>query len=141
LIILTQQEFTHKEACVEALFFVFVPLIIGLWVLTINLDKDRVRKNIEANGHSVLTVHWKLFGHGWLSESSKGGGGNRIYEVEYRDVYRNTHRVWAKTAMLSGVFLSEDRIVVHATVAGGPMTAEEKVLVLEEELRKARAQQ
>lgn len=129
------------EVSVEALYYLFVPLFIGLWILTINLDKNRVCKYIEANGHSVLTVRWRLFGHGWMSESSKDGGGNRIYEVEYRDLYGNTHHVWVKTAMFSGVFLSEDKITVHATNAGHPMTAEEKVAMLEEELRKARAGQ
>lgn len=117
-----------------------VPLIVGVWVFIISLDKARVRKYLENNGHTAITVRWKLFGHGWLSEASKEGGGNRIYEVEYRDIYGNTHQVWAKTAMLSGVFLSKDRITAHATV-GRPMTAEEKVAVLEEELRKMRDQQ
>ncbi len=125
----------------ETLFLVFVPLAIGLWVLSLNFDKNRVRKCIEANGHSVLSMRWRLFGHGWMSESSKDGGGNRIYEIKYRDVYGNTHHVWAKTAMFSGVFLSKDRITVHATTTGLPTSAEEKVAILEDELRKARAGQ
>jgi hypothetical protein len=125
---------------VEILFLIFVPLVVGVWALTITLDKARVRKYLEKIGHSAVTVRWRLFGHGWLSESSKEGGGNRIYEVEYRNVYGNTHHVWAKTAMLSGVFLSKDRITAHATV-GRPMTAEEKVAFLEEELKKMRGQQ
>ena len=125
----------------EALFIVFfVLLIVGLWVLTIHLDKDRVRKYIEHDGRQVLNIYWRLFGHGWLSESSKEGGGNRIYEVEYKDVYGNIHRVWCKTAMLSGVFLSKDKITSYATVSDRPMTADEKIAILEEELRRARAQ-
>jgi hypothetical protein len=122
------------------IFFLIVPIIIAVWIICINLDKARVRTYLGNNGHSVTTVTWRLFGHGWLSESSKEGGGNRIYEVEYRDVYGNIHHVWAKTAMLSGVFLSKDRITAHSTV-DPPMTAEEKVAILEEELRKLRVQQ
>jgi len=111
---------------------------VGIWFLTIQLDKARVRAYIQARGQSVISVKWRLFGHGWLCEASKNGGGNRIYEVEYRDMYGSIHHVWAKTAMLSGVFLSQDKVVAHATSTGHPMTAEEKVALLEEELRKAR---
>lgn len=124
-----------------SMLWMMVPLVICLWALAIYLDKERVREYIEDNGHSVLSIHWTLFGHGWLSESSKEGGGNRIYEVEYRDVYGNTHHVWCKTAMLSGVFLSNDRIVSQATVSGRPLTPEEKVVILEAELRSLRLRQ
>lgn len=125
---------------------VFAVLILVLCIvvcgaaLIIRLDKSRVRKHLQSTGCTPVYVHWKLFGHGWLSEISKDGGGNRIYEVEYLDIYGNTHHVWVKTAMLSGVFLSKDRIIAYANV-GRPMTAEEKVTVLEEELRKMRGQQ
>lgn len=126
------------------IFALFIPLIIPLivcaWMLIIVLDKARVRKYLQNNGHTTVAVRWRLFGHGWLSEASKEGGGNRIYEVEYFDVYGNTHQAWVKTAMLSGVFLSKDRITVHATV-DRPMTAEEKIAVLEEELREMRGKQ
>jgi len=123
-----------------ALVALIVPLIIGSWMLIINLDKARVRAYLENSGHSVVSLSWKLFGHGWLFESSREGGGNRIYEVKYRDVYGNIHHVWAKTAMLSGVFLSKDRITTRATTSR-PMTAEEKAVVLEEALRKMHGRQ
>lgn len=124
---------------IEGLVALVIPIIVCVWVLVIALDKARVRNYLVNNGHTPVAVGWRLFGHGWLSEASKEGGGNRIYKVEYLDIYGNTHQAWAKTAMLSGVFLSQDQITAHATV-DRPMTAEEKVAILEEELRRARGQ-
>ena len=122
----------------ESLFLLAVPLVIFVWVLIVHLDKNRVRRYIEQRGNIVVSITWRMFGHGWMSENHEDGGGNRIYEVEYNDLYGNLKHVWSKTAVMSGVFLSEDTVISIAKVEGRPMTAEEKVVLLEEELRKAR---
>lgn len=114
-------------------------LIISIWAGIIYLDKGRVNDYLTARGNTVVKITWELFGHGWLSESGKEGGGNRIYDVQYRDTYGSLHRVWCKTAMMSGVFLAEDKIIEMATIQGRQITAEDKVAMLEEEVRRLRA--
>lgn len=115
------------------IFIVFAHFFI--WAL----DRSRIKKYFSRRGEAVQSITWRIFGRGWLSESGKEGGGNRIYEVEYLDVYGNLKHVWCKTAMLSGVFLSDEKIIAHADVEGRELTAEEKVVLLEDQIRQLRS--
>lgn len=129
---------------------IFLLLFVVAAVLTFRFDRKRIHEYIERRGARVVSTQWRLLGHGWMSE---GQNGNRIYEVEYRDAVGNLHRVWCKTAALSGVYTSEDRIIkrvatldddepVQASPEATPaheQSDDERIAFLEEELRKARA--
>lgn len=114
-------------------------LIISFWILMFKFDKKRVREYLENRGDTVISINWKLFGKGWLSESNKDGGGNRIYLVVFKDIYGNTKQAWCKTAILSGVFLTDESITEQAQSDGKPLSAEAKIALLEDEVRKLRA--
>jgi hypothetical protein len=129
------------ESLVPVSFVLFVGLIIGIWILVIRFDKARVTRYLGERGGSIQSIHLRIFGKGWMSEQRKDGGGNRIYEVEYRDDYGNLRHVWCKTAIWAGVFLTEDKIVTPAETGGRPLTAEEKVALLEDEVRRLRARE
>ena len=49
---------------------------------------------------------WDPFGPGWFGEKD-----SRIYEIVYRDRDGRVHRDHVKTSMMSGVYLTNDRIV------------------------------
>jgi hypothetical protein len=117
----------------------FIPLIMVAWYVTIRFDKARIRSYMEERSHVTLWTKWRPFGHGWLAESHRDGGGNRIYRVCYRDVYGNIHEAWVKTAFFGGVYMSQDEIVEQAMVQDRPMTDAEKVAILEMELARARS--
>jgi hypothetical protein len=87
-----------------------------------------------------VDITWKLFGKGWVSESGKEGGGNRIYKLTYKDTYGNLKQAWSKTAMLSGVFITDENIIKQAKVDGQIISDAEKVALLEDELRKLKAE-
>ena len=114
-------------------------LIISFWILMFKFDKKSVREYLENRGDTVISINWKLFGKGWLSESNKDGGGNRIYLVVFKDIYGNTKQAWCKTAILSGVFLTDESITEQAQSDGKPLSAEAKIALLEDEVRKLRA--
>ena len=111
-----------------------------MWFLIINLDKNRISKYLLNRGDSVVDIAWKIFGKGWISESGKEGGGNRIYKLTFTDTYGNRKQAWCKTAMLSGVFITDENIVEPAKVNGRVISDAEKVALLEDELRKLKAE-
>lgn len=123
----------------EGLFILGPLLVIIIWFFIFKLDKARIRSYFDNRGDTVLSIHWRLFGKGWLSESDNEGGGNRIYKVEFKDLYGNIKQAWCKTAMLSGVFLSDEEITVQAQSNGDSLTPEGKIVILEDELKRLRS--
>ncbi len=126
------------ELKVAFLILLFPLLIVVIWVLIIQMDKERVTQSLSEQGGKVIRITWRIFGHGWMSEASKNGGGNRIYEVEYTNMYGERRHVWAKTALWSGVYLAKDTGVGGAAGSGQPMSQEQKIAFLEEQLHNAR---
>ena len=87
--------------------------ILAILLFVVNLDKSRIAAHLQSKGFKFTGAQWRIFGHGWLGESS-GEGGNRIYRVSYLDVFGNAWEVWAKTRMFSGVYLSLEEMVLPA---------------------------
>lgn len=125
-------------------YFVILLIIFG-YIAAIYFDKARIRNFMDQRGHTLLSIDWRIFGHGWLSESGKDFSGNRIYEVTYRDVNGNVHHAWSKPAIFGGVYLSEDEIVSLAPnlsrdARDTTTNLEDKIADLERQLREARSQ-
>lgn len=114
-------------------------LVISFWTLIFELDKKRIEQYLKNRGDAVISINWKLFGKGWMSESNKDGGGNRIYLVTFKDICGNIKQAWCKTAILSGVFLTDETITEQAQTDGKPLSAEAKIALLEDEVRRLRA--
>lgn len=91
-------------------FIYIVPLLIIVAIVfrlaAGSMDGDRVEQYIKDMGGELLDKSWDPFGPGWYGEKS-----DRIYEIVYRDRDGRTHRAHVKTSMLSGVYLTNDRIV------------------------------
>lgn len=75
-------------------------------VIIHRLDVNRVRNYAQAQGWQLLSAQWTLFGPGWF-----GGGKERLYKICYTDGEGRTHNAYAKTSVLAGVYLTEDKIV------------------------------
>jgi len=88
----------------------FIPLIIlvilGIRILAGSFDKGRVETYIQESGHELLDIQWSPLGPGWFGEKD-----SRIYRIQYRDSGGNLHEAYAKTSLMTGVYLTEDRIV------------------------------
>ncbi|MBL8897105.1 MAG: hypothetical protein JNM84_05735 [Planctomycetes bacterium] len=79
---------------------------LGLRLLAGSLDGDRVERYVRDMGGELIDKSWAPFGPGWFGEKD-----SRIYEIVYRDREGGVHRAHVKTSMLSGVYLTHDRIV------------------------------
>jgi len=91
-------------------------LIIGVAILAIvfrliagGLDRDRVEQYLRKKGCELIDKSWAPFGPGWFGEKD-----SRIYEVVYRDREGRIHRAHVKTSMMSGVYLTHDRVLEDA---------------------------
>ena len=93
-----------------AVFFIFIILAVFIRLAAGGMDGDRVEKYIRSKGGKLLDKRWSPFGRGWVGEKNA-----RIYEVRYRDRQGNTHAATVKTSMLSGVYFTEDKIVLRAS--------------------------
>lgn len=93
-----------------ALILLLIPAAIFVFWLVIKLDKVRISAYLESKKFQYVDAKWRIFGHGWLGESSEGG--NRIYRIRYLDPAGNTWEAWAKTKMFSGVYFSLEEIVL-----------------------------
>ena len=82
------------------IFAVVIRLISG------SFDGERVEQYIRDMDCELIDKSWDPFGPGWFGEKD-----SRIYEIVYRDRDGRVHRAHVKTSMMSGVYLTNDRIV------------------------------
>ena len=85
---------------------VFVVLAVIIRLCAGSFDGDRVERHIREMGGELVDRSWDPFGPGWFGEKD-----SRIYEIVYRDSRGVLHRAHVKTSMMSGVYLTNDRII------------------------------
>lgn len=88
--------------------FVIVAILIRLIAGTI--DTERIESYVRNQGWILLDKSWDPFGPGWFGEKDA-----RIYQIVYKDSHGDVHKAHVKTSMFSGVYLTNDQIVEHAT--------------------------
>ncbi len=92
---------------------VIIPVVLAIIVLfrliAGGFDGERVESYVHEQGWELVDKSWAPFGPGWFGEKD-----SRIYEIVYRDQDGHVHRAHVKTSMLSGVYLTGDKIVEHA---------------------------
>ena len=88
------------------LFLFFIGIAVLFRLAAGSMDGNRVDDYVRSRGGKLISKHWSPFGRGWFGEKD-----SRIYEIEYIDADGNRHQATCKTSMLSGVYLTEDRIV------------------------------
>jgi hypothetical protein len=91
-------------------------LIVGVIILVVvtrliagGFDRERVEQYLRKKGYELIDKSWAPFGPGWFGEKD-----SRIYEVVYRDREGRVHRAHVKTSMMSGVYLTNDRVIEDA---------------------------
>jgi hypothetical protein len=91
---------------VEGIFLVLLVLVLVLAcrLFAGSLDRKRIAAHFRERGQTVRSIVWAPFGTGWLGEKD-----SRIYKVHFEDSEGNTSSATAKTSMLSGVYLTEER--------------------------------
>ncbi len=101
-----------------AFIILFIILAIVIRLAAGAFDGDRVEQYVREKGWELIDKSWDPFGPGWFGEQD-----SRIYEIVYKDREGSVHRAHVKTSMMSGVYLTNDRIVEEAPK---PLLAEEK---------------
>ncbi len=91
------------------IFIIFAVIAVAFRLAAGGFDRDRVRRYIEEQGGEVLDAQWNPFGTGWRGEKD-----SRIYRVQFRDRYGNIREATVKTSLFSGVYFTNDIIVVPA---------------------------
>lgn len=90
-----------------------IPLLIVVAIVVRlaagSFDGERVERYLQEQGYELIDRSWDPFGPGWFGEKD-----SRIYQVVYRDREGRTHQAHVKTSMMSGVYLTNDRIVDEA---------------------------
>ena len=92
----------------EALLIIPVIIVLAIILRLIagGMDHDRVDRYISERSGKVIEKSWDPFGKGWFGDKD-----NRIYQIKYEDADGKIHQATCKTSLLSGVYLTEDRIV------------------------------
>ena len=88
------------------IFIGFIILAVVIRLIAGSFDGDRVEQYIRDRGCELIDKSWDPFGPGWFGEED-----SRIYEIVYRDRDGRVHRAHVKTSMMSGVYLTNDRII------------------------------
>ena len=88
------------------MFFVLIALVITFRVVGGSFDGDRIARYIREMDCELISRKWDPFGPGWFGERAC-----RIYEIVYRDRDGKVHRAHVKTSMMTGVYLTNDRII------------------------------
>lgn len=97
------------QSFVPIIFVVFIFLAIVIRLAAGSFDGERVEQHIREMGGTVLDRSWDPFGPGWFGDKN-----SRIYQIRYEDSEGAIHEAHVKTSMLSGVYLTNDRITKSA---------------------------
>lgn len=88
------------------LFVVLIGISIGIRLFAGSLNHERIRKYVAGQGGSVEDIQWEPFGPGWFGEKS-----DAIYKIRYIDSKGDRYEAYCKTSMLSGVYLSHEKLL------------------------------
>ncbi len=77
-----------------------------------SMDQGRLESYIADKGWTLVDRHWEPFGPGWFGEKD-----SRIYRITYRDEEGALYEAHAKTSMMSGVYLTNERLIRARTTA------------------------
>ena len=124
------------EPLVIIILFIVAAIIFRL--IAGSMDSGRIAEYISSQGGSLLTKSWSPFGNGWYGEKNA-----RIYEITYKDKVGNIRSATVKTSLLSGVYLTQDRITKAISKPKDQIIppTEEQSLKSENEKLKARISQ
>ena len=88
------------------LVFIVIVIVIIIRVVAGSFDAGRIEAYLSDRKCTLLEKKWVPFGPGWFGEKD-----SRIYEVVYRDAQGHVHQAHVKTSWLSGVYLTNERVI------------------------------
>lgn len=62
-------------------------------------DKNRIKKDAESKGFSLVSIEWAPFAPGWWAENSE-----RMYKVVLKEKSGGIKEVYCKTSSFTGVY-------------------------------------
>ncbi|MGE3171412.1 MAG: hypothetical protein AB7O97_02225 [Planctomycetota bacterium] len=101
-----------------AVFLIAVFVAFAAWMCARSFDIGRIDGYLRSRGGRLIAHTWRPFGKGWFGEGSE-----RIYDIRFRDRDGQEHQATAKTSMLTGVYLTDDRPVRTGAVVAAPAAA------------------
>ncbi len=91
-----------------AIIIIFIVVAIIIRLIAGSLDGGRIESHFSEEGKEFISKEWTPLGKGWFGDKS-----DRIYKVTYKDKDGNIHEAYCKTSMFSGVYTTDDKIIVH----------------------------
>lgn len=88
------------------ILFLMILIVVVVRLVSGSFDGERVEQYICDMGCELIDKSWDPFGPGCFVEKD-----SRIYQIVYRDQDGRVHQAHVKTSMMSGVYLTNDRIV------------------------------
>ena len=114
-----------------ALLIILAVAGLGLRLMAGAMDVNRIESYLSKRGSKLRSKSWAPFGTGWVGEKS-----DRIYKVEYETDAGEIRRATVKTSLLTGVYLTNDRLVQHpGPSATGPAPADDAAALRAENAR------
>jgi len=95
---------TGNTVATLAIIGVVVVAILGRFI-THGMDRSRIEKYAGEQGWELRSCQWKLLRPGWFDNSRE-----RIHSITSRGGQGHAHSAFAKTSVLAGVYLTEDRV-------------------------------
>jgi len=88
------------------ILFLMILIVVVVRLVAGSFDGERVEQYIRDMGCELIDKSWDPLGPGWFGEKD-----SRIYQIVYRDQDGRVHQAHVKTSMMSGVYLTNDRII------------------------------
>lgn len=88
------------------IFVIFILFVIISLLITVTLNQSRIERYLEEQNCQLISKNWEPFGSGWAGEKD-----SMIYEITYKDQQGRIHQAYCKTSLMSGVYLSKDKII------------------------------
>jgi len=102
--------------------------ILGSVYFNKTMNRSRIRDYFKERQCEVISINWEPFGAGWAGDK------NSIYQVRYYDKKRQVKEVTVKTALFSGVYVTNDKTLQGYAKHEAESDIDDQVLVEEEEI-------
>lgn len=109
----------------------FLILAILISIIARSRDSDRIKKDIESKGGTLISKERAPFGKGWIGERN-----DRIYKVVYLDKDGNKHQAFVKTSSGSSVYYSSDEIIEYSNVTNSSTQIVNDLMLENDRLRR-----
>jgi hypothetical protein len=101
------------------------------YIADIYFDSHRIKKEIVTRGGQLISIVSSPFEEGWVTKRY-----DRIYEISYYDSQGNECGATVKTSFFTGVYFTDDEIIIRADKKPQEVSESESILRKENEVLK-----